>query len=1233
MFRRAKAMNHQYRVIWNTRTQSLQAVAETAIARGKGHSIARAARSPDPARPPAPGLQALALALATAWLGLAPAAWAAPQGGVVTAGSASISASGNATTINQSSHKAAIDWNSFSVGQAESVRFNQPASSSVTLNRVTGLESSRILGNISATGQVFILNPNGMLVGNGAQISTGGFVASTLGMRNDDFMAGRYQLTAAPGMAANASIRNQGTISVADGGSIVLIAPLVSNTGNLIASKGTVLMAAANQVTLTLQDKRSLSYTLDQGSLQAMVDNGGLIQAPGGHVVLTAKGLDALTKASVNHSGVIEAQTVQEKAGVVELLADMQGGQVTLAGRIDASAPNGGNGGFVETSAAKVKVEDSATVTTLAAQGKVGTWLIDPTDFNVGGPNADISASAASANLATSDFSIFALGSDISINDPVSWSAHTFGLTAGGNINVKASLNGGAAGKLALQYGQSALAAGNTADYHLNNGATVTLAAGPNFSTKLGSDGTVRNYTVITRLGIAGDATTTTLQGMKNNRAGNYALGANVDASATSGWNAGVGFQPVGDYGTYYSGTFAGLGHSVSNLAIHSTAAEAAGLFGVASANAALRDVGLPLVNISSQDGRVGALAGYNFGTVSNSYSSGQVIGTYSVGGLVGRNDGKVSNSYSASSTFGVTVVGSPSNYNVGGLVGINAGTVINSYSTGATSADDLVGGLIGSNLGGLSNSYSTGSVTGNTHAGGLSGLNNGTVNNSYWDKNTSGQAASAGGTGLTTAQMHQASNFAGWSMDNVGGQSTVWRIYEGQAAPLLKSYLKPATVLPTYDGTQTHMANIADFTAVGNPVDTSHVFGGLLLASNGVAGQSTASLRAYSDQQGYDIMSLSRTLGGTSNAANDVAVDRALSWDSGQLILSAQNTIDIYASLNGGAAGKLALESGQGAVGSTADYALHKGTSVSLAAGQNFQTKRGSDGTVRNYTVITSLGAAGDATTTTLQGMKNNLAGNYALGANVDASATSGWNLGAGFKPVGDYATDYSGTFAGLGHTISNLAIHSIAAQPVGLFGQTQANAEVRDVGLSRVDISSKDGRVGALAGYNYGKISNSYSTGDVSGIFSVGGLVGRNEGVISNSYSGGVTSGITVVGTPSNYNVGGLVGINAGTVSNSYGTGAVTGDTTVGGLVGYNSGPTGVISSSYSTGSVDGDITVGGLVGSNDGAVNNSYWDKNTSFRATSAGGTGLTTAQMHQASSFAGWSLDSVGGQNNV
>src|SRR5262245_3997002 len=125
------------------------------------------------------------------------AAQAGPQGGTVAGGSATISGQGTGNvTVNQFSQNAIINWNTFNVGAGERTQFVQPNSTSIILNRVTGgLGPSQILGTIDANGRVLLVNRDGIIFGAGAVINTAGFLATTADIKNDDFMAGKYNFS------------------------------------------------------------------------------------------------------------------------------------------------------------------------------------------------------------------------------------------------------------------------------------------------------------------------------------------------------------------------------------------------------------------------------------------------------------------------------------------------------------------------------------------------------------------------------------------------------------------------------------------------------------------------------------------------------------------------------------------------------------------------------------------------------------------------------------------------------------------------------------------------------------------------------------------------------------------------------------------------------------------------------------------------------------------------------
>ncbi|GAA4355713.1 hypothetical protein GCM10023165_48140 [Variovorax defluvii] len=205
-----------------------------------------------------------------------PAANALPTGGQVAAGSASLSTSGSTMTVGQASQRAIINWSSFDVGSAAAVNFVQPNAAAVALNRVTGGSASQIFGRLSANGQVYLVNPSGVLFGRSAQVDAGGLVASTLGISDADFLAGRDRFT--QGAGEGASVVNQGRISVAPGGRIALLGTRVSNQGQLLAPGGDVALAAGRQVTLAAGADGHLQLGVDAGELATLVSNGGLVR-------------------------------------------------------------------------------------------------------------------------------------------------------------------------------------------------------------------------------------------------------------------------------------------------------------------------------------------------------------------------------------------------------------------------------------------------------------------------------------------------------------------------------------------------------------------------------------------------------------------------------------------------------------------------------------------------------------------------------------------------------------------------------------------------------------------------------------------------------------------------------------------------------------------------------------------------------------------------------------------
>jgi filamentous hemagglutinin family protein len=262
-----------------------------------------------------------------------------PSGFSVTAGAGSVSTP-NPTTrvIQQTTDKAAFSWSSFSISSGAGVVFRQPGGGSIALNRVTGPGASQIDGKLTANGQVWLVNPNGVFFGAGSQVNVGGLLATTADIRNQDFLAGNYSFSGATG----AAIVNQGEIRAASGGSVVLAGTQITNSGLIRADLGTVQLAAGKSFTLDLTGDKLISFqvtaAVDQPGApgQALISNTGTLRAAGGRVLLTARAAKTIVDNVINTTGIVEAKTASLVNGEI-VLDGGDAGTVQVAGRLDAS--------------------------------------------------------------------------------------------------------------------------------------------------------------------------------------------------------------------------------------------------------------------------------------------------------------------------------------------------------------------------------------------------------------------------------------------------------------------------------------------------------------------------------------------------------------------------------------------------------------------------------------------------------------------------------------------------------------------------------------------------------------------------------------------------------------------------------------------------------------------------------------------------------------------------------
>lgn len=314
-----------------------------------------------------------------------------PTGGNVVSGGATITApDANHTVIQQTTGKAIINWDSFSIGQNGYVQFIQPGSSAIALNRVVGADPSSILGNLSANGQVFLVNPNGIFFGAGSVVNVAGIVATTLNISDADFLAGNYRFVKG---GSDARVVNAGTINAANGGYVVLAGDYVSNAsgGVVDAQLGTALLASGNALTLELEGNSLVRYAVDEATVAhlAGVDNAGSILANGGRVIMTAKVAGDLASMVVNNTGLVQAQSTVERDGIVYLVGE--GGSVANAGKVDVSAQAGAKGGHVDivadgdiVHAAGSVIDISGAATGSSNAGSVYTWADGANRFNSG---------------------------------------------------------------------------------------------------------------------------------------------------------------------------------------------------------------------------------------------------------------------------------------------------------------------------------------------------------------------------------------------------------------------------------------------------------------------------------------------------------------------------------------------------------------------------------------------------------------------------------------------------------------------------------------------------------------------------------------------------------------------------------------------------------------------------------------------------------------------------------
>ena len=742
-----------------------------------------------------------------------------PTGGSVAAGSVSIAQpSATHLTITQSSQSAVVNWQSFSIGQGSSVDIIQPSSSSAILNRVTGNTPSTIAGSLTANGQVYLVNPNGIAITKSGTVVTAGFVASTLGISDSDFMNGKRTFT---GTGASAEVSNAGSITVGRGGYAALIGGTVSNSGSISVPLGKVGLGSGEQATLDFSGDGFLQVAAptNAGSKGALIKNAGSIKADGGSVIISAATAREAARNAINISGLVQARSIGGHNGSI-VIGGGAGGSVRIAGRLDAGSRHD-HGGTVTLTGQQIKLKGA----NVDASGKTGGGTIKIGGDVQGGGTLQ-QAQSVTMDAATSiraDSTGTGNGGEV-----VLWST---GATAvRGLITAIGGPNGGNGGSIETS-GHTLDFTGVTVNTSAPVGKTGSWLLDPtDLTVDAAAATTINGNLAATNVTLQTTATTTSGPGTTSSGSGdiniyaaiNWSSANTLTLSAYNSINIVSSITATGN-GTLALTTNNNIGGSNSAGALNFLSGGNVELLGSSAAltingtSYTLIHSVTDLVNVNNNLSGTYALAGpldlgghtYTDGVIAPSTAGSGFLGTFNglgntisnltinaptsgVVGLFGQVGTGSNNSVGTVGNLvlsGGSVTAGATATSVGALAGSNTGTVFNvsaSTSVTATATGGIAGGLVGYNWGKISNSHASGNVTDTvtgSWVGGLVGYNDGystgdgvgTITNAY----ATGTVTGGGGTGGVGTGSGAGSSTGGLVGINLG---TVTNVYSAGA-------------------------------------------------------------------------------------------------------------------------------------------------------------------------------------------------------------------------------------------------------------------------------------------------------------------------------------------------------------------------------------------------------------------------------------------------------------------
>ncbi len=479
----------------------------------------------------------LAIALATALLAMPVSGLAQvvanqlPTGGSIAGGTGTINAvNGSSRTVDQTSARMALTWSAFDIGSSATMIFNQPSTSSVVLNLVQSSDATQIYGNLTANGQVFLLNSNGVLIGSTANINVGGLVVSSLGTTASKFMNGHYSLDV--------------------GGTTVAQA---INSGTITATAGNITLAGADAATLTFESGGFgvlIDKPLQLSLATEAVDNSGTMSAPGGAIQLQARAAQGLFDRLINNSGTLRASSLSNGPdGSVSLIASGSGSfDVAGGGSIDAG-----------TGAITLSTGRGVQQTGIYTAGSLGGFIGGNASFSGANKISGLGNLDVGGNLSLSNTVALSQSGSLALKRTSQFlqSGSALSLTNGGNSFgglFSASGNGiavNAAGNLSIGTltlgSNSALSLRATGALTLpttaidTGSANLTLFSGGSLNTRVALAGTNVDLTGSGGIALAHDVTASvTLRLTATNNAITQTAGS-VAATGTSTISAGTG--------------------------------------------------------------------------------------------------------------------------------------------------------------------------------------------------------------------------------------------------------------------------------------------------------------------------------------------------------------------------------------------------------------------------------------------------------------------------------------------------------------------------------------------------------------------------------------------------------------------------------------------------------------------------------------------------------------------